>query len=152
MRTQPRTDTGGRQLIEKIHGRRSLTAPWRALSTLPDAILLCVGDRDALADFRFDALDPEDLARLVLAEFHQVSAIFRERQPALVVSPAIAARFDCVDLAQLLSFLDYRGPYRASYEGITRPQIVRAEIARLCPRLDFDLSAETLPDLLRHGA
>lgn len=75
--------------------------------------------------------------------FTEVTAALLELlRPEAVVSPALARDFDCIDLALLLSALDFRGAYKATAFGLPKPQLVEAEIAQLCPRLDFEIITE----------
>ena len=57
--------------------------------------------------------------------------------PKLVVSPVLARRFDCVDLAIRLATLGYSGAYRAFSTDLPRPELIDSEIRVLCPTLDF---------------
>ena len=59
--------------------------------------------------------------------------------PELILSPLILVRFDVIDLAGRLAALDFRGRYRAVCPLLPRPQVVRDEVRREAPRLDFDL-------------
>ncbi len=75
---------------------------------------------------------------LAFVAFHEVNGhLLEELSPAAVVSPVLARGFDCIDLAQLLHALNYRGPYRAAAPNLPKPNLVEAEIAQMCPRLDF---------------
>ena len=60
--------------------------------------------------------------------------------PDIVVSPLFTRRFDCIDLAQRLGALDFRGAYRAISPALPSPDLIRKEIRALCPRLHFDLT------------
>jgi hypothetical protein len=60
--------------------------------------------------------------------------------PDVIVSPLITRSFDCIDLAQLLETLGYRGAYCAVTRALPRPEMIRTEIRALCPRLRFDLT------------
>ena len=69
-------------------------------------------------------------------------ALLEDLQPEAVVSPALARDFDCIDLAMLLSSLDFEGCYKATAFGLPKPKLVEAEIAQLFPRLDFEIISE----------
>lgn len=74
------------------------------------------------------------------AEFHQVTEVLlAELSPRLVLSPLLTRNFDCVDLAQKLAQLGYRGPYRAIDVGLPNPSMIVREIRALVPMLDFEV-------------
>lgn len=77
---------------------------------------------------------------LTFAEFHEVT---RNRldllSPEVVVSPLLSHSFDCIDLAQLLAALDYKGSYRAIATTLPNPEMIQREIRSICPDLDFDI-------------
>ena len=58
-------------------------------------------------------------------------------QPDVVVSPVVTSGFDCIDVAQALPDIGFRGSYRAVTTGLPNPDIVRREVRALCPGLDF---------------
>ena len=57
--------------------------------------------------------------------------------PTVVISPALSKRFDCIDLAQLLCRLEYKGRYHAVSHELPNPKIIEREIRSICPNLDF---------------
>ena len=57
--------------------------------------------------------------------------------PTVIISPALSKRFDCIDLAQLLCRLEYRGRYRAVSHELPNPKMIEREIRSICPNLDF---------------
>lgn len=69
------------------------------------------------------------------------SDVLRTVSPEVVISPVICPDFDCLDVAQQLSFLGYLGPYRAISARQMQPRIIRREVHALCPALNFDLQA-----------
>lgn len=69
-------------------------------------------------------------------------ALLEQLRPEAVVSPALARDFDCIDLAMLLSALNFSGSYKATAFGLPKPKLIEAEIAQLCPRLDFEIISE----------
>ena len=74
------------------------------------------------------------------AEFHEVTTLLLgEISPRLVLSPLLTRSFDCVDLAQRLAHLGYRGPYRAIDIGLPDPRMIVREIRSLVPMLDFEV-------------
>lgn len=80
-------------------------------------------------------------SHVVLAEFHEVTSDLMARvRPALVISPLLCRSFDCVDLAQLLDSLNYRGKYLAVGSGLPNPGLIVREVRALVPRLDFEVS------------
>lgn len=80
---------------------------------------------------------PSD-GHVVFAEFHEVTdELLATLAPRLVLSPLLARTFDCVDLAQRLGKLHYRGPYRAIDMGLPDPALIVREVRSLVPGLDF---------------
>lgn len=67
-------------------------------------------------------------------------------EPWLVLSPLIFDRYDVIDLAQVLVALDYQGQYRAVCSHLPQPDLVREEVARYAPGLDFDLWVFDAPE------
>ena len=57
--------------------------------------------------------------------------------PTVVISPALSHRFDCIDLAQILHGIGFKGRYRAVSTELPNPDMVEREIGYLCPGLDF---------------
>lgn len=82
--------------------------------------------------------------QLAFAEFHEVTAELLETlSPALVLSPLLSRRFDCVDLAELLHVLGYRGKYRVIGNDLPNPDLITAEVMSLVPGLDFAVTRLT---------
>jgi hypothetical protein len=80
---------------------------------------------------------PSD-GNVFFVEFHEVTIdLLAELTPRLVLSPLLARTFDCVDLAQRLGQLGYRGPYRAIDSGLPDPALIVREVKSLVPGLDF---------------
>jgi hypothetical protein len=82
---------------------------------------------------------PSD-GHVFFAEFHEVTdVLLATLAPRLVLSPLLARTFDCVDLAQRLGQLGYRGPYRAIDIGLPDPGLIVREVRTLVPGLDFEV-------------
>ena len=76
------------------------------------------------------------------AEFHEVTRdLLVGLRPRLILSPLLARTFDCIDLAQRLGALGYRGPYRAIDIGLPDPGLIVREVRSLVPGLDFEVMA-----------
>ena len=60
-------------------------------------------------------------------------------RPDVVLSPLMSSGFDCVELAYRLVDSGFGGRYRAFAEDIPRPEMVKREIRRSFPGLDFDV-------------
>lgn len=74
------------------------------------------------------------------AEFHEVTTdLLAHLAPRLILSPLLARTFDCIDLAQRLGTLEYRGPYRAIDIGLPDPALIVREVRSLVPGLDFEV-------------
>ncbi|MCR8726388.1 hypothetical protein [Frigidibacter sp. ROC022] len=77
----------------------------------------------------------------VHAGFQQLGAeLLDSVKPDMILSPLICRSFDCVDVAQILAGLGYRGTYRAVTRSLPAPGVIRREVAKLCPGLSFDLT------------
>lgn len=105
--------------------------------TAHDGVVLAVGDVPAWTGAGRRV--PTD-RHVFYAEFHQVTAeLLTQVAPTLVLSPLLARRFDCVDLAQVLWTLRYRGRYRAMDKRLPDPALIAREVRMLVPGLDFDV-------------
>lgn len=74
-----------------------------------------------------------DLSEAVLAAY----------APQVIVSPTLAASFDCIELAILLQTLCYSGAYRAIAKDVPYPEIIEREVSQMCPTLDFRIVKPT---------
>ncbi|MEL6912871.1 MAG: hypothetical protein AAFP13_00065 [Pseudomonadota bacterium] len=72
----------------------------------------------------FEQLTPEFLALL---------------QPSVVISPLFDPDIDPSDVAERLAALGYRGRYCAVTKSVPKPEVIRREIRRIAPDLDFDV-------------
>ena len=81
---------------------------------------------------------PKTTSSLVFVEFTDLTAEFLAKHaPDVIVSPALAWKFDCIDLAMKLESFGYRGPYRAISTELPKPELIKSEIKQLCPNVDF---------------
>lgn len=72
--------------------------------------------------------------------FHEVSeAVLSLYNPEVVISPALAKGFDCIELALLLQTIGYSGAYRAVAKSIPNPKMIEQEVSRMCPNLNFKI-------------
>lgn len=70
----------------------------------------------------------------------------------MVLSPLMAAGFDALDVAIQLADFGFAGRYRAVVDDLPDPALVRREVRRAAPRLDFDvLVAMDVVSLRRPG-
>lgn len=77
---------------------------------------------------------------IVFVEFRELTGeLLEELSPDIVLSPLLCSSFDCMDLAQALHALGFRGRYRAMSAQVPQPDLIRREVRASCPRLDFDL-------------
>lgn len=60
-------------------------------------------------------------------------------RPDIVLSSLIGDDFDVIEVALIPGRLEYKGLYRAISPHIPQPAIIRAEVAKVAPYLDFDL-------------
>ena len=114
------------------------------ISTTRETCVLAIGDvalwRDTKARLeRSDEIRMADLAELTAATLAEVN-------PDLILSPVVAARFDCLDVASRLVALDFQGSYRAIARNLPDPKLVLAEVRANHPDLDFDIML--LPQLV----
>jgi hypothetical protein len=65
--------------------------------------------------------------------------LIRDFSPQVVLSSLIGDDFDVVEVATILRRLGYKGIYRAVAPQLPRRAIVRAEVSRVAPDLDFDV-------------
>lgn len=101
------------------------------------AVILAVGDQMTGQD---DALKFPDSNKIHYAAFAEVTAArLAALSPAIVVSPLMCHSFDCLDLATRLQELGYRGKYRVLAPNVTRPKMIRAEIAAQAPQVDVEI-------------
>jgi hypothetical protein len=76
--------------------------------------------------------------RVVAATFAELDErMLAIHEPDVVVSPVVTSRFDCIDIAQALTEIGFRGSYRAVTTGLPNPEIVRREVRALCSGIDF---------------
>ena len=81
--------------------------------------------------------------RVAFAAIEDITDDFLEIiEPETVISPLLARSFDCSDLAQRLHAYGFRGRYRAVSDEIPNPDLIRREIQRMFPGLDFDIISE----------
>jgi len=62
-----------------------------------------------------------------------------ELNPDVVLSQLVDDGFDCHDVARALVSAGFTGQYRAVVGYVPDPDLVRREVARSCPGLDFDV-------------
>jgi hypothetical protein len=67
-------------------------------------------------------------------------------RPDIILTPLLSASFDCIDLAIILSALNYRGSFRVLCPLIPSPELIRREIRALCPELEFELIFVPAPE------
>jgi hypothetical protein len=92
---------------------------------------------------------PEELARAAsegVARVEKVvdirdldEAIVQHTKTTTVTALAISSRFDCFDVAQILSFRGFRGQFRILPLGLPRPELMIGEARRQFPDLDIGM-------------
>ena len=114
-------------------GRRKRTGFDTASDTT--VAILAVGSAD---EWRALGNAPSGDGRIAFASFEEIREELLTRLcPTVVLSPVLALRFDCIDLAQRLYALGFTGRYRAVSDELPDPLMVEREIKHLCPGLDF---------------
>lgn len=77
---------------------------------------------------------------LAFADFLDVTdELVEALNPEVVVSSVLGRNFDCVDLAEKLDEIGFRGRYRLIGHGIPQPELVLREIRSLFPSLAVEL-------------
>ncbi|WP_289052989.1 hypothetical protein [uncultured Aliiroseovarius sp.] len=116
--------------MSKLSSRSAVAKPARP-------VILAVGEVSAWRQRGFDL--PMD-SQITFAEFHEVGGELLDAiAPDVVLSPLLSSAFDCLDLAQLLKTLGFKGRYRAMSGNVPNPAVILSEISACCPGLDFDL-------------
>ncbi|PID36938.1 MAG: hypothetical protein CR993_02660 [Rhodobacterales bacterium] len=102
--------------------------------------MLAVGALECGAEVPFERENNGCMSDIHLASIGDVTAEALEQMaPDLVVSPLFCSAFDCYDLAARLAGLGFCGRYRAFVDALPDPGLIRREIARAFPGLDFDV-------------
>jgi hypothetical protein len=110
--------------------------------------ILAVGD---LQEWRRSGRDLPADGKIAFTDFRSVTEeLFQLIAPQLVLSPLLARGFDCIDLAEVLHAMGFKGRYRAIADILPNPEIIRREIGDLCPGLDFDVIVTPARSTLRH--
>lgn len=102
-----------------------------------DAVVLIVGDvgRWRKAGRTLPALDG-----LTFAEMGDLTAcMLHTIAPDVILSPAIGASFDAVEVARLLHSVAYLGRYRAISDGLPNLALIHREVRLVAPGLDFSI-------------
>jgi hypothetical protein len=110
--------------------------------------ILAVGD---LQEWHRSGRDLPADGKIAFTDFGSVTEqLFQLIAPQLVLSPLLARGFDCIDLAEVLHAIGFKGRYRAIAELLPDPGIIRGEIRDLCPGLDFDVILTPARSTLTH--
>jgi hypothetical protein len=72
--------------------------------------------------------------------FHELTAgALAHYQPTIVISPVLAHGFDCVEMAALLSDLEFEGIYRAYASNLPKPDVIEREVRQHCQTFTFEI-------------
>ena len=96
--------------------------------------IVAVGDPVGWAE-KGNPMPTEDMAFVAFPDVSE--AILSLYNPKVVVSPALATAFDCIELALLLHNIGFKGAYWAVARDLPKPDLIEREVAQMCPRLDF---------------
>lgn len=100
-------------------------------------VVLAVGDILSLENRPEPDLSEPTTA---FADFSEVTGELVEAlEPQVVVSSVLGRNFDCVDLAERLADIGFRGCYRVIGHGLPQPDLVLREIRSLFPSLRVEL-------------
>lgn len=99
--------------------------------------MLIVGD---IARWETEGREVNSSDQYVFARFADLDqALLAKTNPEIVLSPLIADDFDAFELVAKLKVLQYKGPYRAISSPLLNLTLVRDELRRNAPSLDFDI-------------
>ena len=103
----------------------------------PEVVVLAVGDVLTLKTGSETNLAGDTTA---FTDFSDVTHdLLDALDPQIVVSSVLGRNFDCVDLAEKLDSIGFRGCYRLIGHGIPQPELVLREIRSLFPSLRVEL-------------
>ena len=84
--------------------------------------------------------DLTDMVGLQFIDIHALDqGMINTQNPDIILSPLVSDDFDAIEVASLLSKLSYNGAYRALTDEVPNPALIKAEVRRHAPNLDFDL-------------
>ncbi|MEM9854782.1 MAG: hypothetical protein AAF841_10070 [Pseudomonadota bacterium] len=79
-------------------------------------------------------------ASVALVGYDDVThALLDALQPDVIYSPLLTARFDTADLALKLQTLGFKGHYCAVVKSVPLPHIIKDEVRRMAPAVNYDL-------------
>ncbi|TYB90962.1 hypothetical protein [Oceaniovalibus sp. ACAM 378] len=94
-----------------------------------------MGDAD---DLGRSGLRLPDSARLTPSDLGALDTALRLRQhPGLILTRAVSGQFDCLDVARLLAFREFRGRFRVLVDAMPCPSIVIDELRAVFTGLDI---------------
>jgi len=125
-----------RQINEKAVRRRVKLAEPPQCKTQAVPQMLVIGD---LQEWQAAGRDLPTGEGLFFANLNDISPEFLQTlAPDVVLSPMVARRFDCLDVAQVLYTSNFTGRFRVVAPWLPNPAVILAEVRSLCPGLDFD--------------
>lgn len=93
-----------------------------------------------MSDWNKSGQDVRGDSDIVFSGFSDLSRDFlTNMRPELVLSNLFSAGFDAVDLAHKLCDLGYVGRYVALTGPLAHSALIKAEVERTCPDLEFDI-------------
>ena len=103
----------------------------------PDPTTLILGD---IHRWKASGRLADSNAEYVFANFEDLNQeLLATVNPHMILSPLIADKFDASDVIAKLNQFRFSGPYRAISGPLPDPGLVRAELQRPAPFLDFDI-------------
>ncbi|MEN8895743.1 MAG: hypothetical protein ABF248_06605 [Yoonia sp.] len=98
---------------------------------------LVIGD---MTRWKSPGRDLPDMVGLQFIDIHALDqGMINTQNPDIILSPLVSDDFDAIEVASLLSKLSYNGAYRALTDEVPNPALIKAEVRRHAPNLDFDL-------------
>ena len=99
--------------------------------------ILAVGDPD---EWAAEGNVQPISGQISFLSIYEVSADTLEHlQPAMIYSPVLARRFDCIELAVLLEKCGFEGTYRAFATKLPKPEMIEREVRQMCPHFTFEI-------------
>ncbi|HHI71700.1 MAG TPA: hypothetical protein ENJ91_11905 [Rhodobacteraceae bacterium] len=102
-----------------------------------DLLILVVGD---IGHWLSTGRDLPRIAQTRFCDFEELdSGLLKQLNPQIILSPLLGRGFDVLDLVALLCTLGYDGRVRGMTPPLPNPELIRGEVQRVCPELDFDI-------------
>jgi len=106
-------------------------------SALAEPVMLVIG---SLARWRARGRELPQLDGFHYIDFVELTAMrVADIQPDVILSALVSDDFDAVEVATVLQEIGFDGRYRVIAQGLPNPQVVRSEVSRAAPDVDFNI-------------